>query len=117
MKRFSSLLILSTSLAVTVFAAEEGSGKVTLGRSVKAGSTELPAGDYKVTWTGSGDNAQVTLKQGNTIATTTAQVVAARHANDAIATKNENGSRVLTQIQFRDKTLVLQPVPVQTAGQ
>ena len=117
MKRFSSLLILSTLLAVTAFAAEGGSGKVTLDSAVKLGSTELPARDYKVTWTGSGDNAQVTLKQGNIIATTTAQVVAARHANEAIATRDENGSRVLTQIQFRDKTLVLQPTPVQTAGQ
>ena len=117
MKRFSGLLILSTLLAVTAFAASGGSGKITLNSAVKVGSTELPAGDYKVTWTSSGDNAQVTLKQGKTSATTTAQVVEVRRNNDAVATKNENGSRVLTEIQFRDKTLVLQPTPVQTAGQ
>jgi hypothetical protein len=116
MKRFSSLLILSTLLAVSAFAADGGSGKVSLASSVKVGSTELPAGDYKVTWTGSGDNAQVTLKQGKTTATTTAQVVEVRHNNDAVATKNENGSRVLTEIQFRDTTLVLHPTQVQ-AGQ
>jgi hypothetical protein len=33
MKRFSSLLILSTLLAVTAFAAEGGSGKITLDSS------------------------------------------------------------------------------------
>ena len=117
MKRFSSLLILSTLLAVTAFAADGGSGKVRFDSAVKVGSTELPAGDYKVTWTGSGDNAQVTLKQGKTSATTTAQVRDVRRPTDAVATKDENGSRVVTQIQFRDKTLVLQPAPVQTAGQ
>jgi len=116
MKRFSSLLILSTLLAVTAFAANGGSGKITFDSAVKVGSTELPAGDYKVTWTGSGDNAQVTLKQGKTSTTTTAQVVEVRHTADAISTKNENGSRVLTEIQFRDTTLVLHPTQVQ-AGQ
>jgi len=116
MKRFSSLLILSTLLAVAAFAADGGSGKVNLDSAVKVGSTELPAGTYKVTWTGSGDNAQVTLKQGKTSASTTAQVVEVRRNSDAIATKSENGSRVLTEIQFRDTTLVLHPTQVQ-AGQ
>ena len=117
MKRFSSLLILSTLLAVGAFAANEGSGRVTLDSAVKVGSTELPAGNYKVTWTGSGENAQVTLKQGKTSATTTAKVVEVRRNNDAIATKSENGSKVLTEIQFHDTTLVLNPTPIQAAGQ
>jgi hypothetical protein len=42
--------------------------------------------------------------------------VEVRRNNDAIATKNENGSRVLTEIQFRDTTLVLHPAQLQ-AGQ
>ena len=117
MKRFSSLLILSTLLAVAAFAANGGSGKVSLDSAVKVGSTELPAGDYKVTWTGSGDNAQVTLKQGKISATTTAKIVEVRRNADAVGTKNENGSRVLTEIQFRDTTLVLNPTQVQAAGQ
>jgi hypothetical protein len=117
MKRFSSLLILSTLLAVAAVAADNGSGRVRLDSAVKVGSTELPAGDYKVTWTGSGDHAQVNLTQGKTSATTTAQVVEVRRNTDAFATKNENGSRVLTEIQFRNTTLVLHPASAQTAGQ
>lgn len=117
MKRFSSLLILATMISITAFAADGGSGKVRLDSAVRVGSTELPAGEYKVTWSGSGDNAQVTLKQGKTMATTTAQVVEVRRNSDAFATKNENGSRVLTEIQFRDQTLVLHEAPSQVAGQ
>jgi len=116
MKHASTLLILSTLLAVTAFAANGGSGKVSLDSAVKVGSTELPAGTYKVTWTGSGDDAQVTLKQGKTSATTRAQVLEVRRNNDAVATRSENGSKVLTEIQFRDTTLVLHPTQVQ-AGQ
>jgi hypothetical protein len=117
MKRFASLLVLLTMIAVTAFAADSGSGKVSFDSAVKVGSTELPAGDYKVTWSGSGDNAQVTLKQGKTTASTTAQVVEVRRSNDAVATKTENGARVVTQIQFKDKTLVLHNAPSQVAGQ
>ncbi|HZD31807.1 MAG TPA: hypothetical protein VE779_09100 [Candidatus Angelobacter sp.] len=116
MKRFMSLLILSAAVAVTAFAVDGGSKSVHFDNPVKVGSTELPAGDYKVTWTGSGDHAQVTLKQGKNVVTTTAQVVDVRHNNDAVATKSDNGSRVLTQIQFQDKTLVLNNAPSQVAG-
>jgi hypothetical protein len=117
MKRLSSLLILSTIISIAAFAADGGSGNLHLDNSVKVGSTELPAGDYKVTWTGSGDSAQVTLKQGKTAATVPAQVVDVRRNNDAIATKTENGSSVLTEIQFRDKTLVLHEPASQAVGQ
>ena len=117
MKRFASLILLSTLIATTAFAADGGSGKIRLDNAVKVGTTELPAGDYKVTWTGSPDNSQVTLTQGKTKVTTTAQVENIRRNADAISTKSENGSRVLTEIQFRDKTLVLQNASGQIAGQ
>lgn len=117
MKRFASIILLSALIAVTAFAADGGSGKVRLDSAVKVGSTELPAGDYKVTWTGSGTNAEVTLTQGKTRVTTPAQVVEVSRKNDAISTKSENGTRVLTEIQFQKQTLVLQNSPSQIAGQ
>ena len=117
MKRFASLILLSTLIAVTAFAADGGSGKIRLDSAVKVGTTELPAGDYKVTWTGSGANTEVTLTQGKTKVTAPAQVVEVRRSNDAVSTKSENGSRVLTEIQFQKQTLVLQNSPSQIAGQ
>src|SRR5271165_3256141 len=115
MKRFACSIVLSTLIATAAFAADSGSGKIRLDSAVKVGSTELPAGEYKVTWTGSGDNAQVTLKQGKTTATAPAQVVEVRRKSDAFSTKNENGSRELTEIQFHNQTLVLQNAPSQIA--
>jgi len=117
MKRFASLIVLSTLIAVTALAADGGSGKIRLDTAVKVGTTELPAGDYKVKWTGSGANAQVTMTQGKTTVTAPAQVVEARRNNDAFSTKSENGSRVLTEIQFKNQTLVFQNPPTQVAGQ
>jgi hypothetical protein len=60
MKRLLSLLLLLSMASIAGFAADGGSGKVRLDSAVKVGSTELPAGDYKVTWIGSDENAQVT---------------------------------------------------------
>lgn len=117
MKRFASALLLSTLIAVAAFAADTGSGKIHLDAAVKVGTNELPAGDYKVTWTGPAQNSQVTLTQGKTTVTTSAQVESIRRNADGIGTKSENGSRILTEIQFRDKTLVLQTVSSQIAGQ
>ena len=117
MKSLASLLILLTTLTVALSAADSGSGRIHLDNAVRVGATELPAGDYRVTWSGTADNAQVTLKQGKTIATTTAQVRDVRRPNDGIGIKTENGSRVLTEIQFRDKTLLLQPAPAASVGQ
>jgi len=107
MKRLLLLFTLFTFMGVAAFAGENGSGKIHLDSAVKVGSVELPAGEYKVTWTGSGDNTQVTLKQGKITATTTARLVDEQRRNDAIVTKSDNGSRVLTQIQFRDATLLI----------
>jgi hypothetical protein len=117
MKRFVSSIILLTMVSAAAFAADGGSGKIRLDSTVRVGSTELPAGDYKVTWTGTGDNTQVTLTQGKTKATTSAQLVDVHRNVDAFSTKSENGSRVLTEIQFRDKTLVLHETASPVAGQ
>ena len=111
MKRLLVWFTLFTFMGVAAFAAENGSGKIRLDSAVKVGSVELPAGEYKVTWTGSGDNTRVTLKQGKVTATTTAKLVSEQRRNDAVVTKSENGSRVLTQIQFRDATLLINGTP------
>src|SRR5664279_2534509 len=88
MKRFASLILLSTLIAVTAFAASDGSGKIRLDSAVKVGATELPAGDYKVTWTGSGANTEVTLTQGKTKVTAPAQVVEVRRNCDGVSTRS-----------------------------
>jgi YD repeat-containing protein len=117
MRRFAALIVLSILIAATAFAADRGSGKILLDSAVKVGATELPAGEYKVTWTGSGTATAVTLTQGKTKVTTPAQLVEVSRKSDAVSTKSENGARVLTEIQFRNQTLVLLNTPNQVAGQ
>jgi hypothetical protein len=60
MRRFATMIVLSTPIAAAAFAAEGGSGKIRLRSAVKVGTIELPVGDYTVTWTGSGSSSEVT---------------------------------------------------------
>ena len=116
MKKFSVFMTFFALMAVAAFAADSGTGKIHLASAVKVGSDQLPAGDYKVSWTGTGDNAQVTLTQGKVSATAPAKVVEAKRRSDAVVTKSDNGSQVLTEIQFQNKTLVLGQTDVTAAG-
>jgi len=50
MKRFFGFALLIASLSVPAFAAKN-SQNVTFTDAIRVGSTQLPAGDYKVTWT------------------------------------------------------------------
>lgn len=116
MKKTFLFLTLAVLMSVAAFAADSGTGKIHLTSAVKVGSVELPAGEYKVSWTGTGDNAQVSLKQGKVSTTTTARVVDVKRPSNAFVVKNDNGARVLSEIQFEDKTLVLNPAEATATG-
>jgi hypothetical protein len=87
MRRFATMIVLSTLIATAAFAAEGGSGKIRPGSAVKVGTTELPGGGYKVTWTGSGSSTEVTLTQGKAKVTLPAPVVQTRRASDAVSAR------------------------------
>ena len=55
---------------------------------MKAGNTQLAAGDYNVTWTGTGSNTQVTFTQNRKVlATLPAQLVVESNKNETLDTK------------------------------
>ena len=106
MKRLVSLVLLSLFFSLPVLAAGH-SQDVTLSSTVQFGSSTLPAGDYKLTWTGSGDSAQVTLeKRGVPPATVSAQVVQEKHKDVSLSIQDKNGKPTITSIALRDIRLV-----------
>lgn len=116
MKKLSMFVSVLALLAVSAFAADSGSSNIRIDSPVKVGTVELPAGYYKLTWTGTGDNAQVILKQGKVSATAPVRVVEQKRNSDALVTRSDNGARVLTEIQLKDTTLLLNPAATATAG-
>lgn len=106
MKRLFGYALVLALTAAPAFAAKN-SQTVSFAQNVKVGSTEIPAGDVKVSWTGTGDNVQVTLTEGKTSATFPAKVVQEKHAYKSYVVSNASGSPQLQVIQLRDISLQL----------
>jgi len=115
MKRFFGFALLLVLFSVPAFAARN-SQTVNLSENVKVGSTQIPAGTYKVTWTGSGSDAQVTLAQGGkTFVTVPAKVVEEKHNLSGFTVNTRDGVGVLETIELNNVSLVLEGSP--TSGQ
>src|SRR5580658_2181547 len=107
MNRFFASALIVASLSVPAFAAKN-SQDVTLTDSVKVGSTQLPAGNYKVSWTTSGSTAQVTIaEKGKASVTVPAKLVDAKNGHVAVLTNSVGGVAVLQSIQLNNLSLVL----------
>ena len=105
MKRFLGFMFVCTLLAVPAFAAKN-SQTVNIPSAVQVGSTTLPAGEYKVTWTGSGATGQGTLaKKGITPVTVPAQVVEQKNSHSGVSINTEGGKGVLKAILLSNVSL------------
>jgi hypothetical protein len=107
--RIGFVIGLALLLATSAFAANKASLQIQ--DSVTVAGTQLNAGDYKLSWEGSGPNVQLNIMKGkNVVATTPARIVELDRTptNDAAVTNNnQDGARSLTEIRFRGKKQAL----------
>jgi len=107
MKRFFGFALLVASLSVPAFAAKN-SQNITFTDAVRVGSTQLPAGNYKISWTANGSNAQVTIaEKGANVVTVPAKLVDAKNGHVAVLTNTVGGVQVLESIQLNNLSLVI----------
>jgi hypothetical protein len=94
-------------LAFLPFAANaaQNSAHVVLDSNVIVGTTELPKGNYKVVWTGTDPNVQVTFTNGAWTKTVPAHIVEGRNNIEAELTNVKDSKTFLTAIQLRNATL------------
>ena len=105
MKHAARLAIVIAVLSVPGFAMNRDSAKVKFVTPVRIGSSGLPAGEYKTTWTGAGPEVQVSFAQGKkVIATLSAKLTEAN--NEATTSRTPNGVEVVTSQE--GNTTVLQ---------
>ena len=107
MKRLFGYALMLTLVAAPSFAAKN-SQSVNFATPVKVGTTELPAGDVKVSWTGTGDNVQVTLAQNGKTVTVPAKLVEEKHSHKGYLVNNAGGSQQLESIQLSNVSLQIQ---------
>jgi len=107
MKRIFGFVLVCSLLAVPALAANK-SQTVTVPVAVLVGSTVLPAGDYKVTYTATGTAAQVTLaSKGVASVTVPAKVVEQKNSHPGVSTGTQDGKQVLQTILLNNVNLVL----------
>jgi hypothetical protein len=113
MKRFFGYAMILALFSVPAFAASK-SQNISFATAVKVGTTQLPAGDYKLTWTGSGPNVQITIAKRGTLAVTVpAHIVEQNHNSQAVVTDSASGANVLKSIELSHVTLVMENPPAQ----
>jgi hypothetical protein len=89
-----------SSLTIGALAKDKNEGKFTLNDSAQVGSTQLKAGDYKITWEGSGADVQVKILQGKeVVATTSAKLVDKASTRDSV-TLSSGSPKKLQEIDF-----------------
>jgi len=109
MKRLATLktgFILLTALTASIsgFAANTNSTSLHLTTPTRVGTSDLPAGDYRLTWSDPASpdtSTQVSFAQGRkVVATVPAKIVRAQNNTDSLETNSQSGATVLDQIHI-----------------
>ncbi len=102
------LLGLALTLATSAFAANKGS--VQFNDPVTVNGKQVAAGEYNLTWDGSGPNVELNILKGkNVVATVPARMVDLDRAaaTNSIVTVSDGGQKSLTEIRFSGKKFAL----------
>ncbi len=104
-KRALAFTFIFAILPFAANAASKNTANIVLDSNVTVGTTELPKGSYKVVWTGTDPNVQVTFTNNKFSKTVPAQVVEGRNNMEAELTDSKDNKTFLTGIQLKDATL------------
>lgn len=108
--RFQAVLLaVVLMLGASAFAVNKGALQVN--NTVSVNGKQLEAGDYSVTWDGTGPDVQLNIMKGKKlVAQTGAKVVSMEKApagDQAIVVRNTDGSATLKEIRFGGKKFAL----------
>ena len=108
--KISALVAVALLLTTAAVAANKESLKVF--DPVQVSGKQLPAGNYTVTWEGTGPSVDVTITRGKDVVAKTSarlQDLPKAPSQSGIVTKgNADGSRSLSEIQFGGKKYALE---------
>jgi len=113
MKRlFGFALLIGAMFATPLFAGRLFSTKsttVNIPEAVTVGSTQIAAGEYKVSYEGSAPTVKVTLtKSRSSSVVLDAKLVEGKNGGPAVTVATVNGVRVLEQMDIKGGTLVFE---------
>ena len=99
---------LALLLATSAFAAnKQNKGSIELDKPATIGGHQLASGEYKLSWDGTGPNVDLMIKSyGKLVATVPAHLIELSRpepSNGYEVHTNDDGSRILTSIEFGGK--------------
>jgi len=107
MKRFFVFAVMLALLSAPALAGKN-SQTVNIPMTMKAGSAELAAGNYNVTWTGAGPSVLITFTRNNKmVVTLPGKLIEQSNKNEGLSTDSQGGVDVLQAIRTKNMTLVL----------
>jgi len=99
--KFTLSTVALVLLSMSGWASDKMKANIQIYQTVYVGSTQLAPGEYKMTWTESGSNAEVTFSQGKkVIATVPARVTQVRSGYDGPALHTHGASNTLTAVEL-----------------
>ena len=104
-KRALAFSFIFAILPFAANAASKNTANIILDSNVTVGTTELPKGTYKVVWTGTDTNAQVTFTHGNWAKTVPARIVEGRNDTESELIDVKDNKTFLTAIALHNATL------------
>jgi hypothetical protein len=111
MSRLAAFAFMLVLLAAPAFGAGNKPQTVIIPQAVQVGSTQLPAGTYKLAFTGTGSDVQVTLTQaGKTLLTFAAKAVEQKN-NPGVDLITNAGVTTLEAINLDKVSLQLEGAP------
>lgn len=110
MKRSLGFALMLVLFAVPAFAGNR-TPTVDIPINVQVGSTQIPAGLYELTWTGSGPNVQATLIQNKKSVVTFSAKMVERKNNSGVETDSQGGATILNVINTGKFSLTLDGSP------
>ncbi len=110
MKRFAGIASVLVLLVAPMFGSSKKPQTVDIPENVKIGSTQVPAGTYKLAWTGTGSQVQATLttRNGKTVATFAAKAVDTKNGRSGVDVVTDGGVTNLKAILLDNVSLTIQ---------
>ena len=101
LSKFTLTTFVLLLFSLSEWASDKMSANIHIYHTVHIGSTELAPGEYKMTWTQSESNAEVTISQGKrVIATVPARVAQVRSGYRGPALRTDPVSNTLTGVDL-----------------
>ena len=112
MNRFAAFASMLVLFVAPAFGAGNKPQTVIIPENVQVGSTQLAAGTYKLAFTGTGSDVQVTLTQaGKTVITFAAKAVEQKNNNPGVDLNTNAGVTTLEAINLDKVSLQLEGAP------